>query len=202
MANQTLPVASLLTDPGMIYWAPLGTPIPASGATPPVPGGNVVGGVFTDVWPAAWIPLGRTDSGSDWGVTTTVSPIMSAEDLDPLAYRTTDRTGQIDFMLKSVTATNMMRAYNGATLTVTGTAGTLLTQLTPVTPGLEIRAMLGWESLDNTYRRIAYQVFNSGDIKLAFKKAPASTAIPWVGMLEKPASSPSWVEFFAGSTRA
>ncbi len=202
MANQTLPVASLLTDPGMLYWAPLGTALPASSATPPVPGGNVVGGVFADVWPAAWIPLGRTDSGSDWGVTTTVSPIMSAEDLDPLAYRTTDRTGQINFMLKSITATQLARAYNGATLTVTGTAGTTLTQLTPIVPGQEIRAMLGWESLDNTYRRIAYQVFNSGDIKLAFNKAPAAAAIPWAGMLEKPATTMPWVEFFAGTARA
>lgn len=193
MANQVLPPASLLTDPGVIYWAPLGTPEPV-----PI----VTGGVFTDVWPAAWIPLGRTDSGSDWGVTTTVSPIMSAEDLDPLTYRTTDRTGQINFMLKSLTATNMARAYNGATLTVTGTAGTTLTQLDPVTPGAEIRAMLGWESLDNTYRRVARQVFNSGDIKLAFNKAPANASIPWAGMLEKPQSTASWREWFAGSARA
>ncbi len=202
MANQSLPTASLLTDPGVLYWAPLGTALPASAATPPVLGGNVAGGVFTDVWPAAWIPLGRTDAGSDWGVTTTVSPIMSAEDLDPLAYRTTDRTGQIDFLLKSVTASNMAKAYNGATLTVTGAGPTQLTQLSPIVPGQEIRAMLGWESLDNTYRRIAFQVFNSGDIKLGFKKAPASTAIPWAGMLEKPASSMPWLEFFAGSARS
>lgn len=195
MANPTMPNPVLLTDPGYLYYAPLATSLPAN---------TVVGSVFTDLWATAgaWVTLGMTDAGTTFTPTTTISPIEAAESFDPLVYRTTQRTGQIDFVLKSVTATNISRAYNGATLTVTGSTTTTLTQIDPPVPGTETRCMIGFESLDSTYRLVCFQVFNSGGIKRDFMKAPANTGIPWTGMLEKPSSTQPWREWTAGAARA
>jgi hypothetical protein len=188
----TLAQPQLLTDPGFLYWAPLGSTLPTN---------SVTGSVFTDIWPVAWISMGMTDSGSDWGYSTTVSPIEAAESFDPIAQKTTARSGSVAFALLSYTATNLARAYNGAALTVTGATTTTLTKVTPPTPGTETRAMIGWESLDGTVRKIAYRVLNSGDIKTQMNKAPAKTTIPWTAVFEVPSSGVPYEEWFAGASR-
>jgi hypothetical protein len=193
MANATIATPNLLTDPGFLYWAPLGSTLPTN---------TVTGSVFTDTWPVAWVPLGMTDAGSDFDRNLTVAPIISAESIDPIAYRTTNRASTVSFMLKSVTATNLARAMNGSVLTVTGTAGTTMTQIDPPTPGMETRCMLGFESLDSTYRYVAFQVINSGSQKMSFHKSPANTAISWMGQLEKPAATQPFREWTAGAARA
>ena len=193
MANSAIALPALLTDPGFLYWAPLGSALPTGAST---------ASAFSDVWPVAWIPLGMTESGTDFDVNVTASPILAAELIDPLQYRTTARTGQISFQLLSLTATNLARAFNGATTAVTGTGATTITKIDPPAIGTEIRAMIGFESLDSTFRFVAYQVFNSGSVKLQFNKAPAKTSIPWVGMLEKPASTQPWSAWTAGAARA
>lgn len=192
MANGSIAQPNLLMDPGFLYWAPLGSTVPTH---------TVVGGVFTDTWPVAWIPLGMTDSGSDWSYSTTVAAVESAESLDPIAQRTTARSGSVAFSLLNYTATNLARAYNGAALTVTGTGGTTLTKVTPPIPGQEVRAMIGWESLDSTVRKIAYRVLNSGDIKTTMNKAPARTVIPWTAVFEVPSTGVTYEEWTAGSAR-
>lgn len=195
MAYPTIAFPQLLTDPGYLFYAPVGTSLPAN---------TVVGSVFTDLWSTAgaWVPLGMTDAGTTFTPTTTISPIEAAESFDPLVYRTTARTSQIEFMLKSYTATNISRAYNGATLTVTGSTTTTLTQIDPPVPGTETRCMIGFESYDSTYRLVCFQAFNSGAMKKDFKKAPSNTAIPWVAMLEKPTSTQPWREWTTGTARA
>jgi hypothetical protein len=193
MANAAIATPNLLTDPGFLYWAPLGSAIPTSAVT---------GSVFTDSWPVAWIPLGMTDAGSDFDRNLTTAPIISAESIDPIAYRTTNRVSTITFMLKNITATNLARAMNGSALTVTGTGATTLTQIDPPTPGTETRCMLGFESLDSTYRYVAFQVINSGSQKMSFHKSPSNTAISWTGQLEKPATTQPFREWTAGVARA
>ena len=193
MANSAIALPALLTDPGFLYWAPLGSTLPTGVST---------ASAFSDTWPVAWIPLGMTESGTDFDVNVTASPILAAELIDPLIYRTTARTGTLSFQLLSLTATNLARAFNGASTTVTGTGATTITKVDPPAPGSEIRAMIGFESLDSSFRFVAYQVFNQGSIKLMFNKAPAKTNIPWVGMLEKPASTQPWSAWTAGAARA
>lgn len=180
MANTAISVPQLLTDPGFLYWAPLATAIPTNTAA---------GGKYTDTWAVPWVPLGATDSGTDFNYTTTVQPVSVAEFLDPISYRTTDRNGNLAFALASVTAANLIKTFNGATNTVTGTGATQSTQISPPAIGSEVRCMLGWESLDSQVRIIAYQVINSGTVKLAFNKAPARATIPWTGNFEIPAST-------------
>lgn len=193
MANAALAAPQLLTDPGFLYWAPMGSTLPTGVST---------ASAFTDTWPVAWVPLGMTESGTDIDITMTTSPITGAEVIEPIAYRTTDRTGMITFNLMSVTATNLARAFNGAATTVTGTAGSTVTQLDPPVVGQEIRAMLGFESLDSTFRFVGFQCFNSGDIKMSFNKAPKTTGVPFKAMLEKPATTLPWRAWTAGMARA
>ncbi len=193
MANGSLVAPQLLTDPGFLYAAIIGSTLPVC---------TVAGGVFTDTWPAAWVMLGMTEQGTDIDITTTVSPILGAETVTPLVYRTTDVTGTVTFDLKSFTATNLARAFNGATTTVTGSAATTLTQIDPPAPGTEVRMMIGLESLDSTFRWVGFQTINATDIKLAFQKAPKNTNIPCKLMLEKPATTQPWRAWTAGTARA
>lgn len=177
MANSTLPVTRLLQETGFLYWAPLGSTVPTN---------TVIASVYTDSWPAAWVPLGATESGSDFTYTSTVQPVYVAELYDPITYRTTDRTASLAFALASVTSANLIKTFNGAVNTVTGATTTQTTHITPVAVGNEVRCMLGWESFDSTTRLVGYQVMNGGSMKLSFNKAPAKTTLPWMGNFEIP----------------
>ena len=177
MANTAFPATKLLQEAGFLYWAPLGTTVPVN---------TTLASAYTDVWLTPWVPLGATESGSDFTYTSTVQPVMIAELYDPITYRTTDRTGSIGFMLASVTAQNMIKTFNGATNVVTGTGATQTTHISPVQVGNEVRCMIGWESFDSTVRIIAFQVLNGGAMKLAFNKAPAKATLPWMGNFEIP----------------
>jgi len=193
MPTPTLPAQALLTDPGWLFWAPLGSTLPTN---------TVVGSVFTDAWPVAWIPLGLTESGTDIDLSTTASPILAAEYVEPIAYRTTAREGTLTFMLKAFTAANLSKALNGSTQVVTGTTTTTMTTIAPLPIGSEVRAMFGYESLDGTFRWWGNQCFNDAGAKLSFNKAPANTNIPFSVKLERPASAMPWGGATAGVLRA
>jgi len=187
--------ANVLTDPGYLWMAPLGTAEP----TP-----TVAGSKFTDVIPAAWLPLGATTEGSTFSYSTTVEAIRVAEYFDPIKYSTTERNGSIAFNLANWTLSNYKRALNGgvAALTPTGTTGTELTSFEPPAPGAETRAMLLWESTDSTVRLLCRQVIQGGEVASAFQKAPSIAAIPCTFNLEIPAGGVQPFKFWgAGLTR-
>lgn len=190
----TLGVPTILTDPGYLLWAPLGSSEPAN---------TVVGSVFTDTWPVAWINLGATEEGSEFAYEVKVEAIKVAEFFDPIKYATTDREGSFAFNLADYTLKNLSRAFNGGTLaTVSGAGTTLLSSLVPPQPGSEVRAMIGWESLDRTLRIICGQTLNGGAVKTAFKKPPAKAVIPCQFMMEMPAgASLPWKMYTAGTAR-
>lgn len=196
MANSAMATPLLLTDPGFLYWAPVGTALPASGV-----GGTVTGSVFSDAWPGAWIPLGATDGGTTITASLTVENIEAAEFIDPLARRTTGRSFQVEMSLLNFTASNLARTLNTASSVVSGTGATLLTKVSPPNPGSEVRCMIGFESLDSTVRWFAYQVINSGDIATAFQKAPTKSTLPWTAACEKPTSTQPVDWFTAGASR-
>ena len=179
MPNPTVTKPVLNSGPGFLYYAPLATSLPAN---------TGIGSVFTDAWTSPWVWLGASTTGSVWHYNITTSPQEVAEILDPIAFPTTGRTATVNFNLASYTASNLAIALNGGTKTVTGSTTTTLTQVDPPTPGTETRFMLGWESLDATIRKVAFQVINSGDIAETFAKAPAFTDIPFTVSCEIPTS--------------
>jgi len=178
MANTTA-VPLLATDPGYLFWAPLGSTPPAN---------TVVGSVFTDAWPVAWISLGATEEGSNFNWQTSTEPITVAEFLDPIRYIATGRTGSIAFALASIHAVNLKRALNGGTLTTTGIGATSMTTYVPPATGQEVRAMIGWESQDATERLVCFQCFNTGQVSIARRKGADNANIPVEFSLEQPAT--------------
>lgn len=187
----TTAVPTVLTDPGYLFWAPLATAVPTNTAT---------ASKFTDAWPVAWISLGATEDGSEFNYESRVEAITVAEFFDPIKWSTTERSGNFAFNLADYTLANFKRAMNGGTITTTGTTGTEVNKYTPVSPGQEVRAMIGWESLDGTMRIVAYQTINGGTIKSAFKKAPAIAVIPCQFNFEVPAAGQPF-EIWGTSTR-
>jgi hypothetical protein len=184
----------VLTDPGYLFWAPLLSAEPAN---------TVSGSKFTDAWPGAWLSLGATESGSDFTYETKLAAVSVAEFFDPIKWATTDRQGSFAFALANYTLTNWSRALNGGTLSVvSGSGATQLNSYVPPTPGSEVRAMLGWESLDGTMRIIVYQGVQGGSIKTSFDKAPKYAAIPCQFNFEIPASGFPFKFYTAGTSRA
>lgn len=178
---------------GYLFWAPIGSSEPTHTAAD---------SVFTDAWPVAWINLGATEEGSAFSTETTVETIDVAELFDPVAYKTTARASSISFALADITLSNLKRVLNGGTLATVGGAGaTLVSSYTPVTPGSEVRSMIGWESLDNSLRLICYQCFQGGNTEMAFRKAPDNTSYPATFNLEVPSSGVPWRKYSAGTVR-
>lgn len=188
----TTPTPNILSDPGFLFWAPLATALPTH---------TVAGSVFTDTWPAAWINLGATEDGSTLAFSTSVEPIRVAELFHPVKYATTEQAASLAFSLADYTANNLKRAWNGGTLTTTGTGATTLTKLSPPDPSQVVRCMIGWESLDATVRLVAYQTINGAEITSAFQRAPAKALIPTQFSFEKPAATPPFDVWFAGTAR-
>lgn len=192
MPAVTVPVPTIATDPGYLFWAPLGTAEPTN---------TVVGSVFTDAWPSGWIALGATEEGHSFSWTTSTDQIEVAEFLDPIKYVETGRTGSIAFALASVTLTNLKRALNGGTVTTTGTTTTTLATYTPPVLGASVRCMVGWESQDSTERLIAYQCFNTGTVEIARRKGADKATLPIEFALEVPSSGVPFKYLTAGVAR-
>lgn len=182
MPAPAIATPNILTDPGILLWAPLGTATPTH---------TVSASKFTDNWPTGWLGLGATEEGSSFSYESNIEAIRVAELFDPVRYTVTERSGNIGFNLADYTLTNFRRAMNGGTLTSTvqtvGVPSSTLTEYAPPDPGQEIRAMIGWESTDSTVRLIAYQCLNGGTIESAFAKAPAIAVIPTQFNFEQPA---------------
>ena len=186
---------NVLTDPGFLWIAPLGTADPTN---------TVTTGKFSDSVAAAWIPLGATTEGSTFSYSTSVEPIRAAELFDPVKYVTTERGGSIAFTLMNWTLSNYRRAMNGgiAALTPTGTSGSEFTTLTPPTPGNEVRAMILWESTDATIRIRLKQCLQGGEISTAFQSGANPAAIPCTFNMEIPAGASEPFDIWgAGLTR-
>lgn len=190
----TVDTPNVLTDPGYLFWAPLGTDEPDN---------TVAGSVFTDAWDAAWIPLGATEEGSTLSYSISVEPVTVAEFFDPIRYATTERAGSFSFALADITLSNFKRAMNGGTLAVvSGTGATQLNKFEPPEPGTEVRCMLGWESLDNDVRVIVRQTLNGAEISLPFQKAPTKATIACEFRMEKPDGAQPFAVYTAGAARA
>lgn len=196
MTISAVATPTILTNPGYLFIAPLASTLPSD---------TVAGGVFTDSWDAAWLPLGATEDGSEFTYGSTVEAATVAEFFDPIQYFTTERAGTIAFNLANFGASNYRRALNGgvtALAATSGTGATALYQVEPPTPGSEVRCMIGWESLDNTVRLVCRQTIQGGEVTSAFRKAPTLGVIPCTFNLEKPSSAQPFRLSFAGSGRA
>ena len=116
MPAVTVPKTALAFGAGYLYWAPLGTSLPAN---------TVVGSVFTDAWPGGWIVIGVTREGHEMSYEIETEDVEAAEYLDPLLTVTTGRTSGMSFDLMQLHLTNVKRMLNGGTLGTSGSGTTL-----------------------------------------------------------------------------
>lgn len=190
-----IPQPQVLTDPGILWIAALGTAEPTPAAT---------AGKFSDVLPAAWILLGPTDEGSSFSDSVDTDTITVAEFLSAIRNVVTGRTSKLAFALASWTLSNYRRALNGgvAAIAPTGTVGSEVTSLEPPVEGTETRAMIMWESTDSTLRLCGRQAFQTGEVSSDFKPAPDKALIPCEYSFEQPTTGlRPWKMWAAGTAR-
>lgn len=192
MAPPAVATPMLLTDPGTLYRAPIGTAEPTWAVT---------ASVFSDVWPAAWVQMGATDDGSVFHYETNIEAVSVAEFFDPIKQVVTERSGSFAMNCADVTGTRLAQALNKSAGVITGATTTLMNIVEPPAPGAEVRCMIGWESLDNTVRILCRQVISASAIEMAFKKAPDKATIPMEFRFEVPVGLQPFKAGFAGATR-
>lgn len=184
---------TLLTDPGYLFVAPVGTAFPSGAAS---------GSKFTDAPSVTWIEVGATEAGSTFKYNPNIQAVSVAEFLDPIQWRVTDRQSSLAFNLSSWTLMNLQRAMNGGTLsTVSGSGATLISKLVPPALGAEIRQTVYWESYDATTRIFLYRVLNVSDVTSQYQKAPAYATISCEFRCEVDSSGNTWEAWTAGTSR-
>jgi hypothetical protein len=193
VTTQVVPKDALSYGAGYLFHAPLLTAIPAM---------TVSGSKFTDPW-TGWTLLGVTREGSELTYEMTTENVEAAEYLDPLAVVTTGRTASVSMDVMQVHLTNLRKALNADTTarTVSGSAGTTLTTLSPPAIGSasEVRCMIGWEASDETERWVAEQAFQVGTITIARRKGANNASIPMEFRFEvAPSGFP--VRFYSAGT--
>lgn len=192
MPAVTVPVDALAMGPGYLFWAPLGTAIPAN---------TVTGSVFTDAWPVAWLLWGVTEEGHVFNRQLNTEPVEVAEYLNPISNEPTNVQESVEFSAANIHATNFKRAMNGGTITVTGTGATTLSKYEPPTLAQITRAMLGWEGLDNTERWVAYKCLQTGQTAIPRRKGANKAVLPMTWTIEQPTSGNAWEHYGAGTKR-
>jgi len=133
-----------------------------------------------------WTALGYTDGGSTFKYTLATDNVNVAEELDAISVQTTGRTASVAWSMAEVTATNLMRAMNAPTSSLT--AGSGIVSFEPPDLGTEVRRMIGFESEDHTERWIFRQCFQTGDASIQRQKGASNATISVEFSLEKPAS--------------
>ncbi len=165
---------ALALGPGTLYIAELGTTEPTDLAT-----------AWTTV-DSDWKQIGYTDEGSEFTYSLSTDPVEVAEELDPIQIETTGRSSAVSFAMAEITATNLMRAMNAPTSSIT--PGTGIVTYEPPDLGSEVRRMLGFESEDHEERWVFRQCFQTGDATITRAKGAAKATISVEFTLEKPAT--------------
>lgn len=193
MATATVNPALLLSGPGILYRATLGTAEPSMTVT--------AGKFSTAAWGGTWVALGATGEGSEFTDEIETEDMEVAESYYPVRVVTTGRSASWTTMLTEINLSNLRAALNGGTSTVvSATAGAEMTTLAPPTVGNETRAMLGWQSEDDTVRLIGYQVLQVGNLAVAFRKGADKAGLSMDWRFEKPTGDPYKI-FLAGASR-
>lgn len=191
MPAATVPKNALSYGAGYLYYAALATSFPAN---------TVSGSVFTDTW-TGWTLLGVTKEGHTFSYQLSVDQVEVAEYLDPVANVTSGRQVGMTMELAQIHLTNVKRALNGGTLSTSGSGATLLSSYTPPAIGSEVRAMIGWESTDNTERIIFPQAFQVGNVEISRKKGADYATLPLEWRAEPDSSGFPYYHYGAGVLR-
>lgn len=172
----------VLTGPGTLYVAPLGTTEPTS---------------VTGAWPSGWVELGYTDSGTAYSRQITVDDVEVEEEYYPVARVTTKIASNVSFSLAETTAQNLAIVLNAgltpaSTVQGTNPDGSIWTEEPPL--GSEQRLMVGWDSRAQgdtttpaTSMLIIRKAVQDGQLQITMRKGNNKRLYSAQFTLEKPA---------------
>lgn len=192
MPAMIVPKNALSFGAGYLLRAPLGSTLPSN---------TVAGSVFTDAWPAAWNLWGVTKEGHTLNLNIDTDAVEAAEYVDPLLNVTTGRTISVEAEMMQINLTTFKSAFNGGTLSTSGSGATLLSSYTLPAIGAEVRQFIGWESVDNTERWWGLQCFQTGSVGIQRKRGADNATLPLTFTMEPDASSQPIYFFSAGTLR-
>lgn len=155
--------------PGQLRIAALGSSEPVDLAT---------------AWPAAWVPLGYTEEGSEFSYELATEPVEVAEEIDAISTVTTGRNITVAFASAEPTVENLKTALNGGTITT----GVGIVTFEPPDLGTETRVMIGFETEDAKARYVWRQCFQTGTVSVQRRKGAAKATLPMEFAVEKPAA--------------
>lgn len=161
--------------PGKLYFGAVGAAEPADLST------AIVG--------ATWSFAGFTDEGHNFTYTPTYEDVEVAESLLPISKVATGQQMQVEFALAEITAANVQRSLNGATITSSGAGATAIDSVEPLAFGAtEPRVAILWQADDGSERWIWRKCLQTGAVSIGRRKGAAKATIPLAFSLE-PVSS-------------
>jgi hypothetical protein len=159
--------------PGIVKVAVLGTTAPTT---------------LLAAWDVGFVDLGYTDAGSTWTFENTFEDVNVAEEFDPVLVAQTARSINIAVAAKEMTARNLQIAFNGGTITPSGTPPNEIITYEPPPAGVFTELMIGWQHVDNLERYIFRRCLQVGSVEIARQKAPNAAMIPMTFRVLKPTS--------------
>jgi hypothetical protein len=162
--------------PGKLYAAAVGTAEPTDLTT-----------ALSATWLAGY--LGFTDEGHTFTIAPSYDGVEVAESMLPIARVKTGVDMTLEFALAEVTAQNVQKALNGATITSSGTGATAVDSLEPLADGsTEARIAVLWQSDAGDERWVWRKCLQTGSVAIGRKKGSAKAVVPLSFLLE-PVSS-------------
>ena len=173
--------------PGKLYIAAVGSTEPTDLST-----------ALAAPWTTGFV--GYTDSGHTFTSTRSYENVEVAETLLPIAKVPTGLDEQIEFAFAEITAKNLQRALNGATITASGTGPTSIDKIEPLAFGAtETRVAILWEANDASERWVFRKVVQTGAIAVARQRGAAKATIPVTFSLEQPSGGAKpWMAIVKG----
>lgn len=169
-----LPLAS---EPATLYTAFSGTGAPA----------------------APWAEIGYTEEGSTVAFGSESDGVPVAEETFDLFTKVTGQSGTVSFSMAENTVRNLTLAFNGGTVTATGTTPNRVIAYEPPAPGTEKRKALLFVSEDFTEAWLFRQVFQTGNVSMDRRKGADKTLIPVEFAVEKPSGKAPFKALYAES---
>src|ERR1043165_2380630 len=111
------------------------------------------------------LPAGYTDNGHTFTFTPAFENIEVAEVMLALFKVETGQEMGLEFALAELTAKNFQRAFNGATITTTGTGATAIDKVEPLAFGVtKPRVAILWEADDKSERWVGRRALQPGAV--------------------------------------
>lgn len=166
--------AQVVTGPGLLSVAPLGTAEPISAAA---------------VLAAAWRPIGWTNDGSTFTTEPTWNAINVEEELAPIRWEPSNITELLAFAMSESSKRNLALALNMGAAVVDDAVA-----LEPPLPTSQVRVMLLLDTAGGA-RWIFRRCISTGPSAMVNKKSPDKKVIPVTFRLEDVSPAKRWIVY-------